>query len=144
MWLVWILVLTSWPDPWPPLFDDQKLVNSTLQRAFGQHPPLKAWVHAMMSSGKTPNWGSVDDLLSEYVKLTTRALFLSDVLTIDVQDQFLHGRYESGPDLDSARSTLRTLKQSRARLDPSGGVNESFRVLEAVARANQWRVASAV
>ena len=147
-----IAALPSWSDQWwPPRFDGQDVTNSTLQRAFASHPPLKAWMHKVLSVQRsTPKWASVDDMLAEYVRLTTRALFLNDVLAIDMDDQ-LRSHLHDDSDLwwdpagrDATRKSLQELKANRIEMDPSGGMNVTVKEhMITAARVNRAAAAAA-
>ena len=143
MLLFAVLVFSRSPQPWSPKFESQHLTNQTIQSAFASHPPLRAWVHAVIHT-RTADWHSVDDLLNDYVSSTTRALFLHDVVAIDTEyalRQALErkdkevlrlnpGKDPNGRNWDTEGITqlkekMSALKIARVKVDPSGGLNYS-------------------
>ena len=124
MWL--LLLLAAFPDPWPPRFDSRDVTNSTLQKAFATHPPLKDWLRRVINGGRQEvTWASVDDLLIDYVQSTRRALFINDIVTIDAEDQLLNARSNDDVDDDfeyknDLKQRVHRHKEARARMDPNG------------------------
>lgn len=68
-------------------------------------------------------WASVDDLLIDYVQSTRRALFINDIVTIDVEDQLLNARSNDDHDFEyknDLKQRVHRHKEARARMDPNG------------------------
>ena len=130
-----ILVATiGMPTPWPPRFDSLDLTNRTMQRVYASHPPLRAWVRAVLAKGR-PTWKSVDDLLDQYVSATRSGLFVQDVWTINLEEDLrkqdpTDGGRRSGWGMQELKYELESLKKSRMQTDPSGGVNMTAPTLE--------------
>ena len=144
MLLFAVLVLSRTAYPWLGQFDSQHLTNQTLQSAFASHPPLRAWVHAVINARSSVDWHSVDDLIKDYMSSTTRALLIHDVIAIDTEYMLRQdlerkdkevlrlnpGKDPNGRNWDTERITqlkekMSTLKTARVKMDPSGGLNYS-------------------
>ena len=139
------------PSTWPPQFESKDLTNQTLQRAYTSHPPLRAYVRAVIAHGRSPSWDSVDALIDEYVAATRRGLFVQDLVSINLEEDL---RYKVGlrdreverlrldpkasprewentdgwpitDEIHNLKNQLAELKDARAKEDPSGGVNKT-------------------
>ena len=144
--LLMIAVLAAWPTPWPPLFHSLALTNKSLQSTFEAHPPLKDWLHLVLEgTGGAPKWANLDEMVTEYMTNTKRALFLNDLATIHYEEKLRKGLYArelevlrlklgNDPDLHGwetqkikeAKKQLSTLKASRSAMDPSGGTDTPY------------------
>ena len=145
-----VALVLAFPSPWPPQFESKDLTNQTLQRAYASHPPLRAYVRAVLAK-RSPSWDSVDALVDEYVAATRRVLFVQDVASINLEEDL---RYQVGlrdREVERLRldpkanprewkntdgwpithqitrlgEQLAELKDARAKSDPSGGVNKT-------------------
>ena len=82
-------LMMALPSPWPPQFESKHITNQTLQRAYASHPPLRAYVRAILTQG-SPRWDSVDALVYEYVAATRRVLFVQDLLSFKLEEDLRH------------------------------------------------------
>tara|TARA_B100000768_G_scaffold167547_1_gene171734 strand:- start:736 stop:1170 length:435 start_codon:yes stop_codon:yes gene_type:complete len=139
-----VALVLALPSPWPPRFESKHLTNQTLQRAYASHPPLRAWVRAVLAH-RRPTWDSVDSLLDEYVTITRHALFVQDVDSIQLEEDLRYkvdrrdkevARQGLDPKADPRhknwdtdeiirdRMTLKAYEDLRAATDRSGGAFE--------------------